>query len=959
MSKKKWLIMALSLAFACGTTATLCACNNATESSVSESSSSLSSEGGQNESSSSSFIEKEEEEEIVASLTAERDAVVIGVGDSYLVKAKATGKTISDFTWNVDGNSDSAIVMLTQSGDGSVAITGLKEGVSIVVVSAEIDGVLYWDRVEVTVKTVDNITVDIPNLSKDKGGYNVALSTIENPDNADDFIKVIPQTTIYNRGEALTGLEIDWTSANEDIVKIENGGFVSVAEGQTTIVGSYQVGGVTRSIIVSASVYRPEIKISGKTTIEVENMSDVLIPETLQGSVKGVFLNGQKVGAYSSVTKSITLDKASMPKSAELMGDDKQLIIETDKAHYSHDVSVYTKIIYTKEDLDTMGELAKACEQSGLLWNGYFVLGADIAYNGKFASVADSSSIYNCPERQQDWTNGLVHGFAGTFDGKGHTIDGMEIDRGTEVGGFFGVLNAKGVIKNVAFTNASVSSNSGLVCSAGAGSVENVYVQFNAMGAGPLHPNQVRYSGAFFTLSVDVGASVTDCFVDVSQTKFANEDRIRLVGSKSAEYQRVYVVGGEALHKNAGVTTTYKDFNEFTADKSVQMSIQNMDSSFWSVKGGVPLSKGLYEAFSAKSVLFDEKTVGELMAGSEYFFKTNSNYVRYSITETNGVAVKNGLVSVGVEAAAGAQITIRATSYFNEGNFAEKTITVFAAPDTLDITTESAFVYLDITDETADFADYTTPISEQEILYYMTADGKATTLSELGLGKGTMLAVTKNKLIRFKYQAVTNVIYTLEELECIRYYTQNVEGYYVLGGDIDGAGKELKEAATHWDESRGFRGTFDGRGYTIKNIKINGYGLFGNMGYATVKNVNFEEVKVGACLLAYNLLYSTVENVNVTFAENGTTGLSGLLYSSYAPESTFKNITIDASKLTGAIKTAFGVAWGQGLDRGAAPTFENVVITAADITNFALLDWSLEKGTADWPETDGLVWNQN
>ncbi|MBQ7830630.1 MAG: hypothetical protein IJ393_00990 [Clostridia bacterium] len=958
MSKKKWLIMALSLVLACGTAATLGACTDDTESSISESSSSLSSEGGQNESSSDTFV-VEEEEELVASLKADCNTVVIGVGDSYLVKAKATGTSIGEFTWNVDGNSDAATVMLTQSSDTGVAITGLKAGTATVVVSAEIDGELYWERIEVTVKEVNHITVDIPNLSMNKGGYSVSLSTIANPDSEEDLVKVIPQATVYNRGEALTGLEIDWTSENEEIVRIENGAFVSVAEGETTVVGSYKVGGAVRKVIVSVSVYRPEIKLSGKTTIEVENMSDVLIPETLEGNVKGVTLNGKSVGTYSSVTKSVTLDKASMPKSAELMGDDKQLIIETDKAHYLHDVSVYTKIINTKEELDAMGELAKACEESGLLWNGYFVLGSDIAYNGKFASIADSSSIYNCPERQQDWTNGLVHGFAGTFDGKGHTIDGMEIDRGTEVGGFFGVLHAKGVIKNVAFTNASVSSNSGLVCSAGAGSVENVYVQFKAMGAGPLHPNQVRYSGSFFTLSVDVGASVTDCFVDVSQTKFANEDWIRLVGSKSAEHQRVYVVGGESLHKNAGVTTTYKDFNEFTADKSAQMSIQNMDSSFWSVNGGVPLSKSLYEAFSTESVLFDERTVGELMAGSEYAFDTNSSYVRYTINETNGVTISNGLISVGAGVATGTQITVRATSYFNGENYAEKTLTVFAAPETLDLTSEEAVAYLDITDETADFADYTTSVSEQDILYYMTVDGKATSITKLELGKGTMLAVTKNKVFRFNYQAVTNVIYTLEELECVRYYTQNVEGYYVLGSDIDGAGKELKEAATHWDESRGFRGTFDGRGHTIKNVKINGYGLFGNMGKATVKNVNFEEVKVGACLLAYNILYSTVENVKVTFAENGTTGLSGLLYSSYAPESTFKNITIDASKLTGAIKTAFGVAWGQGLDRGAAPTFENVVITAADITNFALVDWSLEKGTVAWPETDGLVWNQN
>lgn len=955
MSKKTWLIMALSLALACGTAATLGACTDDAESSTIQSSSSLSSESGQKDSSSSAL---DEEEEIAASLRVSRSSVVIAVGSSYEVKTTATGKAIGETVWSVEGNSDAETVMLTKSGADSASITGVKEGKAVVVVSVEIDGELYWERIEVTVKAANNVTVDIPNLSMDKGGYIAALSTIANPSNEGDVTKIIPSVTVYNRGEALTGLEIEWTSENEEIVKVENGGFVSVAEGSTRVIGAYTVGGVNRNVVVNVNVYRPEIKLSGKTTVEVENLAEVIIPETLAGTIKGVTLNGNNVGKYSSVTKSVTLDKASMPKSAELMGDDRQLVIETDKAHYIHDVAVYTKILNTKEDLDSMGQLAKACEESGLLWNGYFVLGADINYNGKFTSIADSSSIYNCPERKQDWANGLVHGFAGTFDGKGHTIDGMSIDRGTEVGGFFGVLNAKGVIKNVAFTNASVAANSGFVCSAGAGTVQNVYVQFESMGAGALHPVQVRYSGVFFPLGVDMGASVIDCFVDVSKTEFSNANYIRLVGHKSAEHQRVYVVGGTAqLHATAGVTTTYQDFEDFRSDKSAQMNIRNMDSDFWSVEGGVPLSKRLYESFSSANVAFSAGTVSELMITSEYAFKANSNYVRYSITETDGVTMKNGVITVSAGTAPGTIITVRATSYFNEANYAEKVLTVFEKPQDLDLTGEEGIAYLDVTDGTADFGDYTASIAANEILYYMTAEGKAASIYDLELGKGTMYAVTKNKLIRFNYQAVTNVIYTLAELESVRYYSKNIEGYYVLGGDIDGNGAELKEASTHWDETRGFMGTFDGRGYTIKNLKINGYGLFGNMGKATVKNVNFEDVKVGACLLAYNVMYSTIENVKVVFAESSANGINGFLYGSYAVESSFKNVTIDAMKLTGAVKSAFGVAWRQGLDRGAAPTFENVVIKAADVTYFALADWSVEKGSIDWPdESKGIVW---
>ncbi len=127
---------------------------------------------------------------------------------------------------------------------------------------------------------------------------------------------------------------------------------------------------------------------------------------------------------------------------------------------------------------------------------------------------------------------------------------------------------------------------------------------------------------------------------------------------------------------------------------------------------------------------------------------------------------------------------------------------------------------------------------------------------------------------------------------------KKVDGYYVLGGDIDAAGYTLSTqgfiSVTHITQydSTGFVGTFDGQGYTISNLtfgnadtdsvianadstEVKGYtySIFGIIGKgATVKNfavtgVNFslpsKATKAVSTTLATWIIGATVENVYV------------------------------------------------------------------------------------------------
>ena len=72
--------------------------------------------------------------------------------------------------------------------------------------------------------------------------------------------------------------------------------------------------------------------------------------------------------------------------------------------------------------------------------------------------------------------------------------------------------------------------------------------------------------------------------------------------------------------------------------------------------------------------------------------------------------------------------------------------------------------------------------------------------------------------------------------------TDNWNGYFVLGNDIDAKGEALITAQTMWVASKGygFKGTLDGKGYTIKNFKTSSnMALFGGITKeAIIKNLN-------------------------------------------------------------------------------------------------------------------------
>lgn len=103
----------------------------------------------------------------------------------------------------------------------------------------------------------------------------------------------------------------------------------------------------------------------------------------------------------------------------------------------------------------------------------------------------------------------------------------------------------------------------------------------------------------------------------------------------------------------------------------------------------------------------------------------------------------------------------------------------------------------------------------------------------------------------------TNVAYTEIVEDAGRVYhaidetkpMQKLEGYYILANNINASGydhgrsgEELASRGIQSSVGYGFFGTFDGQGYTISNMRVRSFGLFGYVVNATIKNVAFANV---------------------------------------------------------------------------------------------------------------------
>ncbi len=132
---------------------------------------------------------------------------------------------------------------------------------------------------------------------------------------------------------------------------------------------------------------------------------------------------------------------------------------------------------------------------------------------------------------------------------------------------------------------------------------------------------------------------------------------------------------------------------------------------------------------------------------------------------------------------------------------------------------------------------------------------------------------------------------------CKMLSSRTLGAFFMLDGDIDFAGKAytgMNTGAPASVKSQSFRGTLDGNGHTVKNIRLSGgySSLFGQLYSATIRNLRFENVELSSG--------------------------SGLATSISGQNTLVENISLDLH-MTGSGYALFNTAYGG--------TLQNVVVT--------------------------------
>ena len=224
-----------------------------------------------------------------------------------------------------------------------------------------------------------------------------------------------------------------------------------------------------------------------------------------------------------------------------------------------------------------------------------------------------------------------------------------------------------------------------------------------------------------------------------------------------------------------------------------------------------------------------------------------------------------------------------------------------------------------------------------------------------------------------------------------------VYGYYTIAGDIDFNHEALRDPAfaegantssfahkaNQINGKIGFAGTFDGRGYALKNFNTaNPFGLFlitDDKGAvtSTVKNLVVDGVWhdngiVNANIFGHSMASVTFDNITINVEKTSLTGSlvspsdgtlngRGFICGAYANKNVYKNFTVNASGST--ISSLFG--WwikrsGAADNNGAIITCENFVVNAREITYWGRLDGDGDPAMTptDYPMT-GLTYNKD
>lgn len=605
-------------------------------------------------------------------------------------------------------------------------------------------------------------------------------------------------------------------------------------------------------------------------------------------------------------------------------------------------------------------------------------------YNaGKYFILAndfDADPTYGASGIQ--WAN-AGRGFAGTLDGRNHTITGGEMYGG----GLFGSIES-GTVKNIKFADVkAVGANRVLI--AGTlfnATLENVEIYIT--------DRKVCESGYFFGILASHpvnNVTLTNVKIDAAGSTFP------WIGghhpSNNADPAKWHCTNVEIIADSVGC---------FASGNAGKLYLDQVDGLTYKLSGSIDTTKDS----GVESI--DPKQFGDSFEWTYTFAEPWTRYTSLKSVTVNGVDMTDAaslltntlvfgdLTQFVTEDMYNKTATFVVEFAVKEGSSVKVALTV----NVLDVNEQKTFNKSQdviLRDSTGEKTSFTPDLGEDPDLAGGTITGATFNEEKLTVENGAITipdsmkngAHGANSMIVFatkgntKYTITVPITIVTESisditrlLELVKIPTDTIkpgkiqEGkYFILAGNIeagetgynttinytDASGKAQTNFSNIGINEGGFAGTLDGRGFSVKGGVMQAGGIFGVLDRATIKDINFLNVNLlgaNSTLLAGSAYYSTIENVNITIAGTADTIANpayffGVIASYRSSQLTLTKVNITAENAT--LNKVFGSGW----DCTASQyTCDKVVVKAKDVECLAV---DSHNGNAKITEIPGVT----
>ena len=837
--------------------------------------------------------------QIAPVIILDTDDVTVGVGSKYNVNVTSVQWNnkevqVSSLNWTYKDEPQAEadkVVSIKPSADGKkVEIEGLKSGEAELTVSCSYFNNLGAKTVKVKVTNLETMKIE----GLEYLGNDTYLATAY----TEEYIKTVGQTdynyqesidftvTVYKNGDEVQE-KPEITIADPTVAKIEDGKIIGLKEGETTITCSYN--DLIRTINFVCA--RPVIELTMQNDYVVDcyesTSIEIVQADAIKGTINKVYFSNDsdnsytEVGTYSNGVVSIEKEKLQTSK----LGNGC-LKISEDNIDYVFSCGIYTMVIDDAEKLNKLNEESKKASNLEDTFDGYFVLGANLTLpeNYEFNEVATEVVA-----------NGQ-NGFVGIFDGQGYQIDGLSIRNG----GLFATLGESAVVKNVSFTNASVK-NSGFISSRGAGSIQNLYIDYKDI---TVTDSCNGFVGTFFVNGINGKASVLNCVVLADDATYDSANKL---------YNKLFVIGGttkaEGVYSDVLVTVknvikdnyftnsngkNHKNSNDSYIVERNEESVSEKfttfakywDRSYWELD-----EISFPRPISGLSVI--EHSWGSLITGTKATCNTNGTSAYKECEHCSAIAIcdDNGnILSVTTNKN---DLTIlaghRSLKYEN-GTLKCKDCLAVCQEFNLNVHDVAGSYVSDNNSIEIDFSLLSLStvasikLGSKTISGYTVDDGMVTIpyssfrISEGRYGFGNQtLSITYNgsETVDLSILLKTKVIKSVNDLQdfgkialaqsdnsqVTSNLAYNYSGYFELGANVDCNGARYTMVANSSQHvsatENGFSGVFDGKGYMISNLLVGAdkmwysgwddtpdtcydtYSFFGRLNGGKICNINF------------------------------------------------------------------------------------------------------------------------